>query len=156
MSDISPKTYKNASIVTFIASLAILIMLGRNFYLGYSSLKWEYADGEIIKSEIYESKKSNNSTRYIAQIKYSYVVNDVKYENSTVNFKNNKTYTYQFANYLIGKYKLNEEVKVYFNNDKPSLSTLERGYEVNFVILSFAFCLLVVSIFLYNKSKKAV
>ena len=78
MSDISPKTYKNASIVTFIASLAILIMLGRNFYLGYSSLKWEYADGEIIKSEIYESKKSNNSTRYIAQIKYSYVVNGMK------------------------------------------------------------------------------
>ena len=57
---------------------------------------------------------------------------------------------------LVMQSLLNEEVKVYFNKDKPSLSTLERGYEINFVILSVAFCLLAVSIFLYNKSKKAV
>jgi Protein of unknown function (DUF3592) len=100
-----------------------------NTYYGIQCKKWPGVKGKIINTphadEIYQTGSQSASTYltgYKVRIKYEYKVNGIDFEGATVSFNdsvaNNPLATEMYEN--------GDEVDVYFNPKKPSISVLIR------------------------------
>lgn len=110
---------------------AIILLLGfsYSFYLIYKYVKasgWPKTDGEILKSKIVIDD-SGDSVSYEPAICYSYSVNGLQYHSDTV-YLFNLWQTKKSANYLVDKFKVGDEVEVFFNPKNPQDAMLITGF----------------------------
>lgn len=98
------------------------------------------------KGKIISSKKKDIGRSIDVQIVYEYTVEGKRYKSSRISCGSDGNYD----SYL--KYKIGNEVKVYFKKENPTLSVIEPSYSKNSMVL-LLFFFLSSAIILYLKRK---
>ena len=115
----------SAKILVLLVPTCFLISIGFTLiqiYLANSSKSWPSTQGKITDSKIY--KKPNGRQSYFAQVKYTYKVDDVRYEGSRISFGftgGSKSTAQHHRN----QYRKEREVSVYYHPSRSGLATLE-------------------------------
>lgn len=103
-----------------------------DYKLAKASMNWPSTTGTILKSKVRkERKRSDGKTKtyYHADISFSYYVNDKPYESNQIYIGSNgfSSTSSSSAYDLVAKYKVNDEVKVFYSKEKSHQGVLEPG-----------------------------
>jgi len=101
-----------------VVGLAIMMQSAR-------SREWPTAEGRVLWSGI-DTIKGDESTTYRAAARYTYTVNDVRYEGGRVSFDIGGG-AWDHAAKDAARYAPGTTVTVYYNPSKPSRAVLEPG-----------------------------
>ncbi len=111
----------------FIAlSLAWLVFGAIGFHKAVVSQGWPVTDGTVVSAQVV--RPSGKSTKYIAEIGYSYQVNGKEY--TSKNFKATSARgTSGWAKELVALHPVGSMVSVHYNPDKPADAVIEPGLQ---------------------------
>jgi hypothetical protein len=128
------------------------------FYKAVKSNSWPTATGIILSSQVI--KPSGKSTKYIADIKYSYKSNNKEYHSNKFNASNARGIS-GWARNVVKQYPINSSAKIYYNPDNPEDSVIEPGlqyenyYMTGIPLVSFMLLLLTLLKQFKNRNKNA-
>lgn len=108
-------------ILGFIGALGF----GLNFFRAVASRNWPAAPALILKSSLVEAGMNNRPT-YVADVEYEFVVNQVRYVGSNIQFLRPEGGR-GWALAALEKYPQGSTVEVRYNPANPKISTLESG-----------------------------
>jgi len=101
-----------------------------------SSKEWPTVQGKIIRSEV-DTYRKDGKTQYLPDIAYTYIVEGRSYTSSKVTVGDPpSTSNISPAKRLQNEYPLGKEVKVYYDPDVHSSSTLKQGIQRNDIMLA--------------------
>ncbi|HSH01667.1 MAG TPA: DUF3592 domain-containing protein [Anaerolineae bacterium] len=99
-----------------------------NHQLGLASKKWPHVIGQISKSEIISYAAINDAdSRYRLLVETKYKVDNQSFTTNCIAFGHYHPKYRSTVNQILQTYPLGKKVKVYYQPDQPSLSTLEQG-----------------------------
>jgi hypothetical protein len=103
----------------------LFIVMGiQNYLLAKESSAWPRIEGKLVS-------ESQSKRKKLAMVFYEYQVNGIRYENSRVNFRNDKT----SKNRIRDKYQIGDVLGIYYKPDEPEISVLEPGASFFYLIL---------------------
>lgn len=124
--------------LVFVITGAVILFFGiRQIQQANASLTWPSVPGVVTVSELgkhisnddNDSTSSTTSTTYSADITYDYLVDDVSYVSSAIQFGQVSSSDPAVARTVLKQYEVGKAVNVYYNPEKPSQSVLEPGLQ---------------------------
>lgn len=123
---------------TIVLIFLALCSLGMTAYFGYITWKsivsywWPHTTGVIISNQLVGRGHAKGVPMYGTRISYSYTVNGEVLTGRKMDFmqSDNAKIVKMFTS---GKYYANQQVKVYYNPEKPSEAILERGVKLKYI-----------------------
>lgn len=102
----------------------------------HTSKSWPSVPGKITRSEV-ETYRKDGRTQYLPDIAYTYTIEGKTYNSSKVTV-GDPPYTSNIspAKRLQAEYPVGEDVKVYYDPDVHSSSTLKQGIQRNDIMLA--------------------
>lgn len=110
-----------AIIFVALGALAMIASI-QHLYYGHASLAWPKVIGEIVEVRKRERRSQSGSMRHYYEMKYSYVVNHVRFEGKRYSFN---------AEFPDLVFSVGAMTDVYYNPKKPKVSVLVPGYGFN-------------------------
>ncbi|MCK9614104.1 MAG: DUF3592 domain-containing protein [Candidatus Omnitrophica bacterium] len=154
-----------------IVFVSLAVWMGSGIYRqaenGVSSSQWPSTEGYIVSSEITRhangSSRRLRATRYSPNIYYTYKINGIEYEGRRLTFMNSSGGK-SWAEQKVNNYPAGKRVDVYYKPQDLTISVLEPGATMKWLILSSGAILIFCVVFLliayvcyrdYQKVKKA-
>jgi hypothetical protein len=134
------KTDRKAIIIT----LSICALLGFHYYRTvavafFYSPGWPKARGNVIKSYVRRAVTTGGSNvNVMPEVVYIYSVDGVDYRGNRIFFLEDGTGS-SWSQKKAEKYKVEQQIEVYYNPQDPSISVLEPGGSIKGIFLSGAF-----------------
>jgi hypothetical protein len=88
---------------------------------------WPTVRGVVVSSEVRWKEGSSGTARYVAEITYSYVVNDVKRSSDRIAYTNPRTDSRSDAREITDRYPVGKQVQLHYDPDDPYTAVLEPG-----------------------------
>lgn len=111
--------------------IGMLIKLVRNFSKARHSKNWLSTTGKIISSELDAQTTADENgyetTTYIANVLFQYVVNESTFEGDCINFDYGiRTSNRDLEKSIVEQYPVGSQVKVYYDPEDPQQAVLEK------------------------------
>ncbi|MBN1313678.1 MAG: DUF3592 domain-containing protein [Anaerolineae bacterium] len=136
-----------AAIIFIGVGVGMYIFMGDTVREAYESKSWPTVQGQVISSELRESRNSDNERMYSADVLYTYNVNGEQYENTMITMMDGTTSMRNSVQKTVSKYRTGTTVTVYYKPDDPAYAILEPGFSLGVIILgSFMVCFPLVGI----------
>jgi hypothetical protein len=127
----------------------MLIKLLKNFSKARYSKNWLSTSGKIISSELDAQTTTDENgyqtTTYIANILFQYMVNDSAFECDCINFDYGiRTSNMRKEQSIVEQYPIGSQVTVYYDPDEPQQAVLEKrvGGAFTTIMISTVFILI--------------
>jgi hypothetical protein len=112
-----------------------------------ASTTWPTVAGQVIRSEVTESTDAEGGDSYSPEVTYTYQVNQLSYENSTIKFGENSYDSRRRAEEIAAQYPVGERVNVSYDPAAPDRSVLEPGVSGgSYIVLSIGVVFVVISL----------
>ncbi len=115
-------------------SVSFLVAGGAISWWGWGILQnarqsesWPTTSGQIIYSDVRESRDNEGTTSYYADIEFTYVVGDQRYTADKVSFGEYGSGTRRHAADIVARYPQGMAVTVYYDPTAPETAVLEPG-----------------------------
>lgn len=96
----------------------------------FSTRKWQYTYGELLKTDIVYSPRivdGQEVDAYLPTVRYAYEVNGTSYEGYKLRYGGTGHHTHrQQAEYVLERFNKIDKLKVYFDPENPEESVLIR------------------------------
>ena len=164
------RSRKKIGKTAIIVSLSLCALLAFHYYqivadAFFHSPGWPTARGNVIKSYVRVAPPSGASTRNVMpEVAYVYSVDGVNYEGNKIFFLEDGRGS-AWSEDKIAKYKIEQQIEVFYNPQDPSISVLEPGGSIKGFFLSGAFHLMLIAALMglvfalvwdYRKVNKAI
>ena len=117
-----------------VAAVGVEFLTVGMFFKAQAAKSWPQAPGTITKSEVV--RKDMAKIKYLADVQYTYTVDDKKYDGDVVRLRGNTKDSKGAAGKIVNKYPVEAEVEVFYDEDDPSDAMLEPGADfVSYVIM---------------------
>jgi len=116
--------------LVFVITGAVILFFGvRQIQQATASQSWPSVMGVVTVSELgkHTGDDRNDSTTYSADISYDYLVDDVSYINSAIQFGQVSSSDPAVARTVLQRYEVGQTVAVYYNPAKPAQAVMEPG-----------------------------
>ncbi|QDU79905.1 hypothetical protein Pla110_16250 [Polystyrenella longa] len=100
------------------------------YYLALDSSTWPSVQGTIIESLV-DTRVNDEETSYAPQVKYEYVVDEIRHEGDRIRMFYPESSTWEFSQTIVEEYPVGREVNVFYKPDDPSWAVLIQGDEEN-------------------------
>lgn len=112
------------------------------------STNWPTVQGQVVSSSV-RVDTDDEGTSYFADVLFTYVVNDHRYESDRVTFGQFGNGNRSRAQGIVDRYPVGGVVPVYYQPEKPETAVLEPGVTAGpYFILGMGVCFSMVPIFL--------
>lgn len=116
-----------------------LSMAGVNYIKNaFNSSNWTTTTGEITASYVDKTGSDNTGVSFTAKVKYSYVVDDRRYESDRIGFDEPVKEHPDDAFEMIAPYEVGQPVTVYYNPEEVGYAVIEPGPTFNIIWLCAA------------------
>ena len=129
--------------------IGMLVKLVKNFSKARHSKNWLSTSGKIIRSELDAQTRADENgyetTTYIANVIFQYVVNDSTFEGDCINFDYGiRTSNKHLEKLVVEQYPVGRQVRVYYDPDDPQQAVLEKRVDRVFttILVSSVFILI--------------
>ena len=130
-----------AAVIFIGVGVGMYIFLGDTVLEAYESRSWPTVQGQVVSSELRESRNSDNELMYSADVRYTYSVNGQQYENTMITMMDGSTSMRSSVQNTVHKYRAGTTVTVYYKPDDPAFALLEPGFSLGVLLMgSFMVC----------------
>ncbi len=134
------RTRKKIGKTIIIIALSLCALLA---FHGYTKLavafvyspEWPKTWGNVIKSYVIDSHSGSGHFNFFPKVFYVYSVDGVNYEGNRIFFLEDGRGS-AWSNKKIEKYKIEQQIEVFYNPQDPSISVLEPGGSILGIFLS--------------------
>jgi hypothetical protein len=119
---------KIVGVIVLFVALAAVIGAGYFYFKSQNIRGWAVTEGVIIKSgtRIQRSPGNRGAPTTIADVRYSYAVDDIKYHNDTISLAQYGSSSARHAAQEARRYPVGSRVAVYYDPENPHDSVLEH------------------------------
>lgn len=117
-------TSTNANIVILTAIFFIILSFSK-FFTAFESSSWQETTGVIIASSVGSNAVRSGPRLYSVDVKYAYKVNDTPYIGDSLSLDDPDSETEAYAQEQLQFYPAKTEVKVFYDPEQPTNSTLQ-------------------------------